>query len=297
MKVLVTGSTGLIGSALVPYLTASGHEVVRLLRGERQGEAEVGWNPEAGTIDAAGLEGLDGVVHLAGESVEGRWTEEKKRRILKSRVNGTLLLCETLAARERPPRVLVASSAVGYYGDRGDEVLREESRSGSAFLSEVCRQWEGATKPAAQKGIRVVNLRTAPVITTKGGPLARMLTPFRLGVGGVIGSGEQYFPWIAMDDLTGAFEHCLLTESLVGPVNAAAPQAVTNREFTKTLGRVLRRPTVFPLPAFAVRLMFGEVADEMLLPSARVEPAKLTGSGYAFRFPELEGALRQALGK
>jgi uncharacterized protein (TIGR01777 family) len=296
MKVLVTGSSGLVGSALVPHLTAAGHEVVRLVRGER-GEGEIGWDPEAGTIDAAALEGLDGVVHLAGESIMGRWSSRKKRRILKSRVNGTLLLAEALASLEQPPQVLVASSAVGYYGNRGGEVLREESRPGSTYLSEVCRQWEAATEPASARGIRVVNLRTAPVLTRAGGPLAQMLTPFRLGVGGVIGGGEQFFPWIAIDDEVGAIEHCLTTDSLEGPVNGAAPQAVTNREFTKTLGRVLRRPTVFPLPAFVVRLMFGEVADEMLLASARVEPARLVASGYGFRYPELEGALRHLLGK
>lgn len=296
MRILVTGATGLIGSALVPRLTAAGHEVLRLVRSEPAGNDEVRWDPEERRIDAASLEGIDAAVHLAGESLMGRWSEGKKRRILKSRVDGTLLLCETLAGLESPPKVLVASSAVGYYGEKGEQPLGESAPAGEAFLSEVCRQWEAATKPAAKKGIRVVNLRTAPVLTPQGGALGQMLLPFRLGVGGVLGSGRQYFPWVSFDDALGAIEHCLTTDSLQGPVNLASPQSVTNREFTKTLGRVLRRPTVIPLPAFALRIMFGQMADEMLLMSTRVEPAKLVESGYSFRFPELEGALRHVLG-
>ncbi len=298
MKVLVTGSSGLIGSALVPLLTASGHEVARARRSEpAPGTSDVAWDPQKGYLDAMALDGLDAVVHLAGESISGRWTSGKKRRILDSRVRGTRLLSETLASLDRPPRALVAASAVGYYGDRGQEELTEESGAGAMFLSEVCRQWEAATQPAEEKGTRVVKLRFAPVLSAAGGALVQLLTPFRLGLGGVIGSGRQYMSWIAIDDAIGAIEHALATASLEGAVNAAAPNPVTNREFTKTLGRVLGRPTVVPLPALAARLLFGDVADELLLASQRVLPAKLQASGYQFRFPDVEDALRHLLGR
>jgi len=260
--------------------------------------SEVHWDPEAGDIDAAGLKGVGAAVHLAGESIAtGRWTAAKKARILESRVRGTRLLAEALAGLKQPPKALVSASAVGYYGNRGEETLREESTSGSAFLSEVCRQWEAATEPAADAGIRVVNLRFGVMLSATDGALPRLLTPFRMGVGGRLGSGKQFMSWIAIDDVVGAILHVLTTEALRGPVNAVAPQPVTNREFTKTMGRVLGRPTVFPMPAFAARLAFGQMADELLLCSQRVEPAKLLGSGYLFRFPELEAALRHLLGK
>ena len=299
MKVLLSGSSGLVGSALVPFLTSGGHQVVRLVRSQPRAEgSEVRWDPEAGDIDAAGLKGLDAAVHLAGESIAaGRWTAAKKARILESRVKGTRLIAEALAGLEQPPKVLVSASAIGYYGDRGEETLREESGSGSAFLSEVCRQWEAATEPATAAGIRVVNLRFGIILSLTGGALPRLLTPFRLGVGGRLGSGRQFMSWIAIDDVIGVILHALTTEALRGPVNAVVPQPVTNREFTKTLGRVLGRPTLFPLPAFAARLAFGEMADELLLASQRVEPARLTASGYQFRFPDLESALRHLLGK
>ncbi len=298
MKILVSGSSGLVGSALVPFLSSGGHEIVRLIRGWPQpGEAAVPWDPPAGRIEAARLEGLDAVVHLAGENIAGRWTATRKARIRESRVQGTRLLAETLARLARPPKVFVCASAIGYYGDRGDAVLREDSPPGAGFLAEVCREWEAAARPAAEKGVRVVHLRIGVVLSPAGGALARMLTPFKLGLGGRIGAGGQFMSWIAIDDLTGAIHHALATESLRGPVNAVAPRPVTNREFTKTLGRVLGRPTLFPMPAFAARLTFGEMADELLLASARVEPAKLVTSGYRFRAPELEGALRHLLGK
>jgi len=299
MRVLLSGSSGLVGSTLIPALTGGGHQVVRLVRSEpRDAISEVRWNPEAGDIDAAGLSGAEAAVHLAGESIAaGRWTASKKARILESRIKGTRLLAEALAGLEQRPRVLVSASAVGYYGDRGEETLSEESGSGSAFLSEVCRQWEDATGPAAAAGIRVVNLRFGVMLSAAGGALPRLLTPFKLGVGGRLGSGKQFMSWIAIDDVIAVILHALATEALRGPVNAAAPQSVTNREFTKTIGRVLGRPTVFPLPAFAARLAFGQMADELLLCSQRVEPAKLLASGYQFRFPELEGALRHILGK
>ena len=295
----MSGSSGLVGSALIPVLTGGGHQVVRLVRSQPRDEvSEVRWDPEAGDIDAAGLKGVGAAVHLAGESIAtGRWTAAKKARILESRVKGTRLLAEALAGLKQPPKVLVSASAVGYYGDRGEETLREESASGSAFLSEVCRQWEAATEPAAAAGIRVVNLRFGVMLSATDGALPRLLTPFRMGVGGRLGSGKQFMSWIAIDDVVGVILHVLTTEALRGPVNAVAPQPVTNREFTKTMGRVLGRPTVFPMPAFAARLAFGQMADELLLASQRVEPAKLLASGYLFRFPDLEAALRHLLGK
>lgn len=296
MKILVTGSTGLVGTALVPSLTNKGHEVIRAVRRQTQSAAEVYWNPEEGTIDAAGLTGIDAAVHLAGESVaDGRWTEEKKRRIRDSRAVGTRLLSETLAKLNPQPRVVVSASAIGFYGNRGAEVLSEDSSTGDGFLAEVTREWEAATQPAAQSGIRTVNLRIGVVLSPKGGALAKMLTPFKFGVGGKVGSGEQYMSWIALDDVVGIIEHALMNESLSGPVNTVTPNPVTNLEFTKTLGSVISRPTIFPIPAFGLRLAFGEMADETLLSSARVESQRLKQSGYNFLFPKLEDALRHEL--
>ena len=299
MNVLVTGSSGLVGSALVTQLESDGHAVTRLVRSRRGGgEARVLWDPEAGTIDSASLEGLDAVVHLAGESIAaGRWTAARKARILESRVKGTRLLADALAGLQERPKVLISASAVGYYGDRGEESLREESASGSGFLAEVCRQWEAAAAPAAQGGIRVVHPRFAMILSTAGGALQRLLLPFRLGLGGRLGSGRQFMSWVALDDAVGAICHALTHDDLQGPVNTASPTPLRNREFTRTLGHVLRRPTVFPLPAFAARLAFGQMADELLLTSQRVVPAKLLASGYQFGFPDLESALRHVLGK
>jgi len=299
MKVLVTGSTGFVGLALLRDLAGEEHIVARLVRPSSKAEGEgVRWDPEAGTVDIDGLERLDAVVHLAGENIaEGRWTAEKKARIRDSRIKGTRLLCESLHRLQRPPKTLVAASAVGYYGDRGNEVLREDSPTGSGFLAQVCREWEEATGPAARKGIRVVNLRIGMVLSASGGALAKMLPAFRAGAGGRIGSGRQYVSWIALPDLVGAIRHALETESLEGPVNAVAPEPVTNREFTDTLARVLSRPAIVPLPALAARLAFGEMADELILASARVTPAKLLSSGYRFLYPGLEGTLRHLLGK
>ena len=294
MRILVSGSSGLVGSALLPFLASEGHAVTRLVRSApAQGEAD--WNPAAGTIDAAALEGHDVVVHLAGANIGERWTPEHKARIKDSRVKGTRLLAEALGRLAQPPKVLVAASAIGYYGDRGDARLREDSASGSGFLAEVVREWEAATATATAKGIRVVNLRTGVVLSPRGGALAKMLLPFKLGAGGVMGSGKQHWSWIAIDDLIAIIYFAATTEALKGPVNAVSPKPVTNLEFTKTLGRVLRRPTIIPMPAFAARLALGEMADELLLSSTRVDPAKLTAAGYAFRFPELEGALRHLL--
>src|SRR2546423_9510713 len=298
MKILITGSTGLVGSALIPSLKSSGHQIVGLVRSKPKDASEVYWNPEQGTINAAELEGLDAVVHLAGENLAaGRWTDEKKKRIRESRIKGTRLLSETLAQLNEKPAVLVSASAVGFYGNRGDEILTEQRPSGSDFLAEVCREWELATQAAAQAGIRVVNLRFGVIFSGEGGALKKMLTPFRLGIGGKLGSGRQYLSWIAIDDVVGAIEHALTNDSLRGGVNAVAPQAVTNREFTKTLGRVLSRPTIFPVPAFAARLAFGEMADATLLSSQRVEPERLNEAGYTFKYPTLEAALRHVLNK
>lgn len=302
MKVIVTGSTGLVGQALVRSLMSEGHSVTRLVRGGAQtfrapNSVAVNWDPEKGTIDAGELEGHDAAVHLAGEPVaEGRWTDEKKRRIRESRVKGTRFLAETLAGLKAKPRVLVSASATGFYGDRGGEVLIEESASGEDFLSEVCREWEKAALPASQAGIRVVHPRIGIVLSGEGGALAKMMTPFKLGVGGRVGSGEQYMSWMTLDDLIGVIRHAIENEQVRGPVNAVAPNAVTNAEFTKALGRVLGRPTVFPVPAFALRLAFGEMAD-VLLGGARVKPARLEETGYQFKHADIDSALQSVLKK
>ncbi len=299
MKVAVTGATGLIGSALVPFLRSGGHEAVALRRasgGPGGGEAE--WDPRTGALSAGVVDGLDAVVHLAGENVAGgRWTAARKARIRGSRVDGTRRLAAALAALPRPPRTLVAASAIGFYGDRGDETLDESSAPGEGFLPEVCQAWEAAADAAREAGLRVVHLRIGIVLTPAGGALGQMLLPFRMGVGGVIGSGRQYMSWVALDDVLGGVLHALRTEDLAGPVNAAAPNPVTNAAFTKTLGRVLRRPTLLPLPAFGARLAFGEMADALLLASARVDPARLRDGGFRFGHPGLEDALRHVLGR
>jgi uncharacterized protein (TIGR01777 family) len=298
MNILVSGSTGLVGTALIPALTAAGHEVIRLVRVKSRTPSKeiIGWDPAASYIDAAGLEGLDAIVHLAGEPIaSGRWNAAKKARIRDSRVQGTRLLCEALSHVARPPKTLICASAIGYYGDRGDEVLNESSSAGKGFLAEVCRDWEAACDAAQRKGLRVVNARFGVILSTAGGALAKMLTPFKMGAGGIIGSGQQYMSCLSIDDCVGAIVHSLNANSLVGPVNVVGPTPVTNREFTKTLGKVLGRPTVFPMPAFAARLAFGEMADELLLGSDRVEPKKLLASGYAFRHVDLETALRHVL--
>ena len=299
MKVLISGSTGLIGSALVTLLTDAGHDVVRLVRSAPRADGlAVHWDPESGRIDTDRLEGLDAVVHLAGENIgAGRWSRDRKARIFDSRVKGTRLLCESLANLNHPPQVLVCASAIGYYGSRGAEVMNEGSESGAGFLADVCREWEIATEFVGQTEIRVVNLRMGIVLSLAGGPLEKMLPPFKMGVGGILGNGRQYMSWITLDDAVGAIQHTLVTDSLQGPVNNVAPYPVTNREFTKALGRVLRRPTLFPLPSFGLRIMFGrEMANELFLSSTRVEPTRLLETGYAFQYPGLEDALRHVLG-
>lgn len=298
MNVLMTGSSGLIGSALAPFLGGRGHGVRRLRRTPSDAADETSWDPSDGTFANGALEGIDAVVHLAGENIAGgRWTATQKARIRESRVNGTRRLCQALAGLESPPKVLVSASAIGFYGDRGDEILDESAPVGSGFLPEVCQEWEAATSPARDRGIRVVSLRVGIVLSPDGGALGQMLLPFKMGLGGVLGAGDQYMSWIALDDLLGIFLKGLTDGSMAGAVNAVAPGAVTNREFTKTLGSVLKRPTIFPMPAFVARLAFGEMADALLLASTRVDPRVLQNEGYAFAYPELEGALRRVLGR
>lgn len=296
MHIAVTGAGGLVGSTLVPLLTTGGHRVTRLVR-RAAGEGEATWDPASGVAPAA-LDGVDALVHLAGESIAAaRWTAAVKQRIRDSRVQGTRLLSEALASSPLPPKVLVCASAIGFYGDRGAEELTEESAAGTGFLADVVRDWELATVSARTAGVRVVNLRLGVVLSRDGGALAKMLLPFKLGAGGRVGDGRQYWSWISIDDAAGAIYHALMTGDLSGPVNAVSPHPVTNIEFTKTLGRVLRRPTVFPMPAFAARLALGEMADDLLLASARVFPRQLERTGYPFRQPLLETALRHVLAK
>lgn len=298
MNVLLTGSSGLIGSALTPALAADGHQVRRLRRAAASGPDETSWNPADGTFAPGALDGIDAVVHLAGESIaSGRWTAARKARIRDSRVDDTRRLAEALAALDTPPRVLVAASAIGFYGDRGDELLDETAAPGSGFLPEVSRAWEAAAAPARDAGIRLVHLRIGIVLSPEGGALGQMLLPFKLGVGGVLGSGDQYMSWIAIDDVVGIARHALTDDALSGPVNAVAPRAATNREFTRALGTVLRRPTILPAPAFALRIALGEMADALLLASTRVEPAALRNTAFEFQHPELDGALRHVLGR
>jgi uncharacterized protein (TIGR01777 family) len=297
MQIAVSGSSGLVGSALVPVLTREGHGVRRLVR-RSPGSAEIAWDPAEGVKQLPALEGVDGVVHLAGENIAaGRWTAQRKSEIRRSRVAGTRKLCESLAAMSRPPRVLVSASAIGYYGDRGEEVLREDSGPGGDFLAQVCQEWEAATEPASRAGIRVACLRFGMVLSPAGGALKQMLFPFKMGVGGRIGRGEQFMSWIAMDDAIGAIQHALSAEPLAGAVNAVAPAPVRNVEFTRILARTLSRPAIAPLPAFAARLAFGELADALLLSSQRVMPVRLQESGYRFMYPELEAALRHLLAR
>ncbi|MER3416745.1 MAG: TIGR01777 family protein [Gemmataceae bacterium] len=295
MRIAVSGSHGLIGSALVQALAQAGHEVVRLVR-DGAGGTGIAWDPERGTLDRSALEGIDAVVHLAGYGIaERRWTAPVKELIRSSRVNGTRLLATALADMVRRPQVLVAASAIGYYGDRRDTWLEEDSEPGTGFLADVCRAWEAAAEPARAAGIRTVTARIGIVLSPEGGALQRMLLPFKLGLGGRIGSGQQYMSWVACDDVVAAIQFAIEQSSLAGPVNVVAPEPVTNREFTQVLARVLRRPAFLPLPSFLARLAFGEMADALLLASTRVRPRRLLEAGYTFRFPTLEAALRHLL--
>ncbi len=292
MRIAISGATGLVGSELTKALQTAGSEVTRLVR-KNPGATDILWNPSETSFDAESLGECQAVVHLAGENIAtGRWTPDKKNRIRESRVHSTRLLAESLAKLKQKPPVFLCASAIGYYGDAGDALQTESSPAGDDFLAEVCAAWEAATAPARDAGIRVVNLRIGVVLSDQGGALAKMLTPFRLGLGGRVGSGKQYMSWIALPDLVGAIRHAIHTEAVSGPLNGVAPAPVTNSEFTRTLGKVLGRPTLFPMPAFMARLMFGEMAEALLLSSTRVSAEKLEQSGYRFEFPDLEAALR-----
>lgn len=297
MRVLLSGTSGPIGKALLPSLRASGCSVTRLVRGAVSDRSQIHWNPvEALAPDS--VSGFDAVIHLAGESIVGRWSPAKRKAIRESRVLGTHNLAQALARASQTPRVFISASAIGFYGDRGDDILLEDSPPGLGFLSEVCQEWEAASRPAAEAGIRAAQLRIGLVLSREGGALEKMLTPFRLGAGGRLGSGRQWWSWIHVQDLVGALHHILKTDLLAGPVNGVAPAPVTNLEFTKKLGAALHRPTIFPAPAFALRLALGtEAANELLLASQRVEPARLVGSGYPFQFRDLTQALRNIVGQ
>ena len=299
MRVAVTGSTGLIGSALVADLRANGHSVSRLVRGggtKSDAERLISWNPERGTIDAAALEGHDAVVHLAGEPIFGLWTTAKKQKIRESRVRGTALLARTVAGLSRPPRVFVSGSAIGYYGNRPGTEVDESAGPGSGFLAETAQAWEEAAAPAAAVS-RVVKLRTGLVMTRRGGSLATMLPIFQAGLGGRLGSGQQVWSWITLDDLIGAIRHAIDTPAISGPLNATAPNPVSNAEFTRVLAAALKRPAFFAVPGFALRLVMRDMANEMLLFGVRALPRKLLETGYAFRHPTLEPALREVLSR
>ncbi len=319
-RILVTGSRGLLGSTLIPFLVASGHEITRLVRPHAQGsatpppgpeptliplsppaggrEATLVWDPAAGTLETAPMEGFDAVIHLAGESIAaGRWTPDVKDRILRSRVVGTHLLAERLGSLRNPPEVLVCASAIGFYGSRGDSLTDESAGPGDGFLASVVQAWEEAADPARAAGVRVVHLRIGIVLTPRGGVLGRMLPAFRLGLGARMGGGRQYLSWIAIPDLLRVFAWVLAERPLFGPVNATAPEPVTNAEFTRALARALGRPAWFAVPAWALRLGLGEMADQMLLTGARAIPARLLASGFEFEHPQLEPALRHLLGR
>ncbi len=295
MNILISGASGLVGSALTRSLRVGGHRVRRLVRRRPVAEDAAFWDPAAGDLDPGALFGVDAVVHLAGESVAGgRWTAAKKRRITDSRVAGTGLIAGAVAAADPSP-LLVSASAIGFYGDRGSEPVDETTGAGAGFLAGVCQQWEAAAAAAAEGGARVVCVRIGLVLSRNGGALAKMLTPFRLGLGGIVGNGRQVMSWIHLDDLVGVIEHALARPDLSGPLNAVAPAPVTNREFTRTLGRVLGRPTLVPMPAPMVRLAFGEMGTELLLASTRVVPSRLAESDFTCHFVDLKSALRHEL--
>jgi uncharacterized protein (TIGR01777 family) len=299
-RILVSGVSGPIGAALLPSLRTDGWSVVRLVRGAAVGRspdnAQIAWDPAA-AIAAEAVSGFDAVIHLAGESIFGRWTSAKKREIRDSRVLGTLNLASALARAEQKPRVFVCGSAIGYYGNRGDEALSEESAVGKGFLAEVCREWEEAARPAVQAGIRTAHLRTGIVLSPKGGALGAMLLPFKMGLGGRTGDGRQWMSWIDVQDMVGGIQHILKNDLLQGAVNMVAPKPVRNAEFAATLAGMLSRPAIFPMPAFMAKAVFGEMGEELLLGSQKVEPGKLMASGYSFRYRELRASLEGLLGR
>jgi uncharacterized protein len=294
MKVLISGASGLVGSSLVFNLIADGYQVFRLVRSEK--EEGIFWNPSQPVHDKKVLEGFDAVVHLAGDNIsEGRWSEEKKRRIRLSRTEGTRHLSEALADLNDPPKVFICASASGYYGDRGEEILTEDSGPGKGFLSDVCQEWENSAQPVISKGIRTIFTRFAIILSDRGGALKKMLAPFKMGVGGKIGSGNQYWSWIDLDDVVRIIQFCLENEPMQGAVNVNSPEPVRAETFTDTLGCVMNRPSIFPVPAFVAKLAFGEMAQDLLLSSFRMQPAKLIAAGYNFAYPDLESSLRHLL--
>ena len=296
MKLLLSGSSGFVGQALISHLAERGYEVRRLVRRDNPSAETVIWNPDSGRIEASACEHFDAVIHLGGENIAaGRWTQRRKKRLRNSRVNSTRFLALTLSQLQHPPKVFACASAIGFYGDRGDEILTEQSPAGVGFMAELGQEWESACQPAFDRGIRVVNLRFGIILGKKGGALAKMLTPFRCGIGGKIGNGRQYWSWISLTDAVRAVDYCLNHESVSGPVNLVSPGPPTNYEFTKALGKALRRPTILPLPGFAARLAFGEMADSALLASARVEPEALINNGFEFTHPDLASALAAAI--
>lgn len=294
---LISGASGLLGQALVGFLSCAGHTVRTLVRREPKNENEFQWNPSASMIDKRSIEGVDVVIHLSGESIaSGRWNREKKEKIIKSRVTTTRLITDLIAECPHPPKLLITASGIGYYGNCGDKILTEESPKGETFLAEVAKRWEKQTESLKENTTRVVHMRLGAVMSPKGGALQKMLLPFSLGLGGRLGSGEQYFSWIALDDVLYALYHVIATQELSGPINFCAPQHLTNSEFTKAFGRVIKRPTPFPAPAPLLRLLLGEMADELLLSSTNAIPDKLLQSGFTFRHPTIELALKHQLG-
>ena len=294
MRIAISGASGLIGSALVPALEGAGHEVVRLVRAMPSGQNEVAWDPSAGTIDIAGLAGVDAIVSLASATLNHRWTESYKRGILDSRVQTTSLLATTAAELDPRPSIFLSAGGVGIYGDRGDEILTEESTVGSGFLAEVCKAWEAAAQPARDRGLRVVNFRQGIVLSRRGGAVKRMLLPFRLALGGRVGSGRQWWSWVSLDDVVSAYRVALEAD-IGGAFNLCSPSPATSAQFTKALGRALGRPTVFPLPAVAVKTLFGEMGEGVLLEGQRVLPARLIDAGFEFAHPDIDDAMRAAL--
>jgi uncharacterized protein (TIGR01777 family) len=297
LTVAVTGASGLVGSELTGLLKSSGDSVLTLTRDDRGSEAgQILWDPARGVLDTGRLENVDAVIHLAGENIAGgRWTSAVKEKIRSSRVDGTRNLVQSFSKLQHPPKTLICASATGYYGERGDQILTEASAAGVGFLPDVCRDWEREAMAAAEYGIRVVCIRIGVVLSPKGGALAKMLLPFKMGLGGIVGSGKQYWSWIGLNDLARVFDFCLRNEEVRGPVNAVSPEALTNYDFTKCVGSVLHRPTVFPLPAFIARLILGEMADDLLLASTRVTPAQLMEHGFRFEQPDLKSCLEHEL--
>src|SRR5580700_5318175 len=293
-RILVSGVSGPIGAALLPSLLTNGCSIVRLVRGPSKADDQISWDP-AVPLAPQTVSGFDAVIHLAGESIIGRWTDAKKAKIRDTRIVGTFNLASALAQAEDRPKVFVCGSAIGYYGNRGDEVLREQSAPGTGFLAEVCQDWEEATTPAVQADIRTAHLRTGIVLSPKGGALGAMLMPFKLGLGGRTGNGQQWMSWIDVQDMVGAIHHILKNDLIQGPVNMVAPKPVRNAEFAKTLAVVLSRPAIFPVPAFAAKAVFGEMGEELLLAGQKVEPGKLISSGYPFRYRELKASLERLL--